>query len=39
VPSWLKPKHDVYPPTPALRLGLVTVLSFDWAHDEVWIGL
>ncbi len=27
--SGLKPWYDVYPLTPALRLGLVTVLSFD----------
>jgi len=27
VPSGLKPQYDVYPLTPALRLGLVTVLS------------
>ena len=27
MPSGLKPQYDVYPLTPALRLGLVTVLS------------
>src|SRR3990170_7913729 len=31
VPSGLKPRYDVYPLTPALRLGLVTVIYLNWA--------
>jgi len=37
VPSGLKPQYDVYPLTPALRLGLVTVLSeLGFSPDSAW---